>query len=73
MSDQDKPFTLETYKEVKAGTKVEVHLSNKQVLHGTSGFLWGEGEPMPVIKFRDGSVIRVTEHMVGLVRLELLN
>ncbi len=81
MHDKDKtthqhhaPFTLETYKEkVKPGMKVRVELSPKNVLHGEAGDLWGEGGPIPVIRFRDGSIFRVSEHMVHMIHLEPLN
>ena len=81
MHDKDKtthqhhpPFTLETYKEkVKPGMKVQVHISPKHVLHGEAGDMWGEEGPMPVIRFRDRSVIRVTENIARMVQLEPLN
>lgn len=73
--DKPVPFTMQTYQEkVKPGMKVQVHLpSSKVVLHGEAGTMWGEGDPISVIRFRDGSLVQVTEYMVGMIQLEPLN
>lgn len=81
MHDKDKtthqhhtPFTMETYGEkVKPGMKVQIRISPSQVLHGEAGNLWGEGGPIPVIRFQDGSISQVTENIVHKVYLEPTN
>jgi hypothetical protein len=73
METKDLPFTMETYKEIKPGTKVYVELPSTRKLYGITGNLWGAGDPIPVIRFNDGGMIQVNDKMVHMVHLEPLN
>lgn len=65
-------MTLSDYtKQVHAGATVKLRLSNGDVLVGTAGMIWSGTGGMPIIRFKDGSICRVTEQLAPCVEVEV--